>query len=179
MASGHGAASVKKLTWALLAAVLLVVGLGLASLNPIRNLIDGVFGRDTISASGGVVLERLRESETLEAAKGTFNFRWSSATGRRSRSRIERTPTLADPSVDAETGVLIVGLDTSIFPGKLPDDYLSDAAAEGKRAVNGVAERSGLLDLAKSSASGLFESLLTSLGFTDVEIVFANPSGGA
>jgi len=88
-------------------------------------------------------------------------------------------PTLADPSVDAETGVLIVGLDTSIFPGKLPDDYLSDAAAEGKRAVNGVAERSGLLDLAKSSASSLFESLLTSLGFTDVEIVFANPSGGA
>lgn len=81
--------------------------------------------------------------------------------------------TLAEPRVDAEDGISVIGKDGSVplIGGKLPDDYLARAAGAAKTAVTRVANQSGLPDLGKRSAQSLFESLLSALGFTDVKVV--------
>lgn len=80
---------------------------------------------------------------------------------------------LGEPRVDAEEGLLVVAIDTSIFPGGLPDDYQARAAGAGKDAVARVADGSDLRRLGEHSARSLFEGLLRSLGFTDVTVRFA------
>lgn len=224
---GVSVKQMSKTAVAILAGGALVVGLFVASVVPIRNFVDGLFGRDTYTATGDVVLKKLQESQTLEVAKGTFdvpvvvcNERADAYEDRRSAEDLLKTcngagdekatliveaqiqaliqlddirpddvsidgkriqvtvpsPTLGEPSVDAENGVLIVAIDTSIFPGKLPDDYLARASKEGKAAVASVAEESGLLDIGEKSTRSIFEGLLKSFGFTDVQVDFQPPS---
>ena len=64
----------KKVGWfVVVAAAAVLLGVGLSMFNPIRNLWDDLFGRETYTANGDVVLEQLRESKALEAAEGTFS----------------------------------------------------------------------------------------------------------
>ena len=211
----------------LLIASALVIGLVVASVVPFRNFFDGLFNRDTYTATGDVVLKRLQESQELEVANGSFDvpvvvcngsatayeefgtsadrllsacdgFADEKATviirsevaavidldsiragdvtidGKKITIRVPR-PRLAEPTVDAETGVMIVGLEGSILPGALPDDYLSRAAKSGKGAVASVAADSGLLETGERSTTSIFEGLLKSFGFTDVTIEFTDP----
>lgn len=81
-------------------------------------------------------------------------------------------PTLAPPEVDAETDILIVSIESSIWPGKLPDNYLAMAAGAGKKEVTKVAQEAGILDLGKQSTRSIFEGLLGSFGFADVDVKF-------
>jgi hypothetical protein len=85
-------------------------------------------------------------------------------------------PRLTRPTVDAESGVTIVALDTSILPGKLPDNYLALAARSGKSAVSQVAAESGLRQLGSDSAQTVFKRLLSSFGFKDVNVDVAKPN---
>jgi len=80
------------------------------------------------------------------------------------------SPTLRPPTVDAESGAVIVSLNSSILPGKLPDDYLSRAARAGKASVSKVAEQSGLRTVGADSARAVFERLLGSFGFEDIQV---------
>ena len=81
--------------------------------------------------------------------------------------------TLAEPRVDAEDGISVIGKDGSVplIGGKLPDDYQARAAGAAKTAVTRVAGESDLPDLGRRSVRSLFEGLLSALGFTDVEVV--------
>ena len=81
-------------------------------------------------------------------------------------------PKLATPVVDAETDVVIVSIESSIWPGKLPDDYIAKAAAAGKVAAVESADESGLLKLGESSTRSVFKGLLGSFGFKEVDIKF-------
>lgn len=211
----------------LLLASALVIGLLIASVVPFRNFFDGLFNRDTYTATGDVVLKKLQESQELEVATGSYDvpvvvcngsakayeefgvsadellrtcdgFSDEKATviirsevpavidldsikpgdvtidGKRITIKVPR-PRLGEPVVDAEKGVMIVGIDSSILPGKLPDDYLSRAAGAGKSAVSSVAADSGLIETGERSATSIFEGLLESFGFTEVTIEFEDP----
>lgn len=220
--------AMSKITLTFWAVVALVVGLLVASIVPFRNFFDGIFNRDTFTATGDVVLKRLQESQDLEVAKGTYDVPVVVCNGRaqafedfggdasellnmctgigdekatvivraqvraivdlsklgaddveidgkRITLRVPR-PRLGEPSVDAEKGIMIVGIESSILPGKLPDDYLSRAAASGKDAVSSVAADSGLIELGEQSTASIFEGLLKSFGFEEVTIDFAEPA---
>lgn len=228
MAARDRLRAMSRITIAFWAVVALVVGLLVASVVPFRNFFDGLFDRDTFTATGDVVLKRLQESQDLEVAKGTYDVPVVVCNGRarayekfggkadrllntcnglgdekatvivraevgaivdlstiraddveidgtRIRLRVPQ-PRLGAPVVDAEKGIMIVGLETSILPGKLPDDYLSRAAARGKEAVASVAGDSGLVEQGEESTASIFEGLLKSFGFTEVEIEFAKPA---
>jgi hypothetical protein len=84
-------------------------------------------------------------------------------------------PRLDDPKVDAEKGVMIVGIESSPLPGKLPDDYIARAAKSAKGAVSSVADESGLNERGEESTRSILEGLLKSFGFTDVTIEFKRP----
>lgn len=81
---------------------------------------------------------------------------------------------LAEPRVDAESGLSVIGRDGSvpIIGGELPEDYQARAAGDAKAAVASVATRSGLPEMGTRSARGLFEGLLSALGFAEVEVRF-------
>lgn len=228
MAARDRLRAMSKVTIAFWAVLALVVGLLVASVVPFRNFFDGLFGRDTYTATGDVVLKRLQESQDLEVAKGTYDVPVVVCNGRtrafenfggnadqllsmcrgigdekatvivraevraivdlstirgddveidgsRIRLRVPQ-PKLAEPVVDAEEGIMIVGIETSILPGKLPDDYLARAAARGKESVAAVAGDSGLVEQGEESTASIFEALLKSFGFTDVEIEFVKPA---
>ena len=84
---------------------------------------------------------------------------------------------LAEPRIDAEGGISVIAKDRS-FPligGDLPEDYQARAAGAAKDAVSAVATGSGLTRMGERSAEGLFTSLLTALGFTDVDVTIAEP----
>lgn len=79
---------------------------------------------------------------------------------------------LAEPRIDAEGGISVIGKDGSIplIGAKLPDDYQARAAGAAKDAVSAVAGGSGLADTGSRSAQSLFTSLLTALGFDEVDV---------
>lgn len=79
---------------------------------------------------------------------------------------------LAKPRVDAERGISVIAKDGSvpIVGGELPDDYQARAAGEAKKAIGALAGRSGLPELGVRSAESLFESLLSLLGFAEVQV---------
>lgn len=84
---------------------------------------------------------------------------------------------LAEPRIDAEDGISVIGRDGSIplIGGELPDDYQARAAGAAKDAVSTVAGGSGLAHMGSRSAQSLFTSLLAALGFTEVDVTVAAP----
>lgn len=80
---------------------------------------------------------------------------------------------LAEPRIDAERGISVIAKEGSvpIFGGEIPDDYQSQAAGVAKAAIGPLAGGSGLPELGTRSARSLFESLLSALGFADVEVM--------
>lgn len=79
---------------------------------------------------------------------------------------------LAEPRIDAERGISLIAQKGSVplVGGDLPPDFQSQAAGAAKDAVRGVASQSGLPELGTRSATSLFESLLSALGFADVQV---------
>ncbi|MCB1257895.1 MAG: DUF4230 domain-containing protein [Microthrixaceae bacterium] len=103
------------------------------------------------------VLIRAKVQSVLDLSKVTQDD--ISVEGKNIEMRLP-SPTLRRASVDAEDGVLIVGMKKSIWPGGLPDDYLAQAAKAAKRSVSKVAEQSGLREMGSNSAQEIFERLL-------------------
>lgn len=81
-------------------------------------------------------------------------------------------PILGDPVVDAEDGIMIISINQSAWPGKLPDDYLSRAAKASKVSVRAVADESGLRKMAERNTEAVFEGLLRSFEFDQVKVTF-------
>ena len=85
---------------------------------------------------------------------------------------------LAEPRIDAEGGMSVIGKDGSIpiIGGELPDDYQARAAGAAKDAVSASAGESGLARLGARNAESLFGSLLAALGFIEVDVTVAGPA---
>lgn len=85
---------------------------------------------------------------------------------------------LADPRIDAEGGMALIAKNGSIplIGGKLPEDYQARAAGAAKHAVSAVAGGSGLARTGARSAEGMFTSLLSALGFTEVDVTVEGPA---
>lgn len=68
--------------------------------------------------------------------------------------------------------VSVIAKDGSVpvIGGSLPEDYQSRAAGAAKEAIASVAEGSGLRAMGSQSAQRLFESLLSALGFSEVNV---------
>lgn len=83
---------------------------------------------------------------------------------------------LAEPRIDAEGGISVIGQEGSIplIGGELPEDYQARAAGAAKEAVLGVAGGSGLAATGSRSAESLFSGLLSALGFTQVDVTVAD-----
>ena len=79
---------------------------------------------------------------------------------------------MSEPEVDAERGVSVIAKDGSVpvIGGSLPEDYQARAAGAAKEAIASVAEGSGLRETGNQSAQRLFESLLSALGFSEVNV---------
>lgn len=82
---------------------------------------------------------------------------------------------LAEPRIDAEGGISVVAIDGSIpvIGGELPEDYQARAAGAAKGSVSAVASGSDLGELGSRSAESLFTGLLSALGFSEVNVAFA------
>src|SRR5215207_517370 len=59
--------------WLLVAVAAVVLVVVAASVIPFRNLLDGVFNRETYTATGDVVLKQLRKQDDLTVSTGTFD----------------------------------------------------------------------------------------------------------
>ena len=214
-----------------MAGMVLVGGALVTTLAPLRDLYDSLFNRQTVVATGDVVLQRLQEQEELVAATGTFQVPVVVCNGTSEAYDLQgepdeegRTPAqrlleacddfgdakatmlasaevdavidlgtltardievagtrvavilpaveLAEPRIDAEGGISVIGRDESLI-AKLPDDYQARAAGVAKEAVSAVADGSGLAETGERSAQSLFTSLLGALGFTEVDVTVA------
>lgn len=220
----------------LVVVIAIVGGLLVSNLSPIRNLLDDLFNHKTFVATGDVVLKKLQETKTLDAASATFevpvvvcNGNPTSYDLRGPADKERKTPaqqlldacngytdakatvlmtaevraqvnlanlnaqsvkvsgdtvtltlpaiTLSEPSIDAETGVAVIAVSSSIpiFGGKLPDNYVSAAAGSAKAAVAKVAVNSGVVETGRKSAETLFDGMLGLLGYKHVVVEFAKP----